>query len=58
MECNGDAVATINRALDVAIAALGNSATSDKIRTGLLAVRHFHLPSLLDAFEVNTIHAH
>ena len=59
MECNGDAVATINWALDAAIAAMGDSATSDEIRTGLLvAVRHYHLPSLLDAYEVDTSHAY
>ena len=58
MECNGDTVATINRALDAAIAALGDSAISDEIRTGLLAVRHYHLPSLLDAYEVDTRRAH
>lgn len=58
IECNGDTVATINRALDAAIAALGDSATSDEVRTGLLAVRHYHLPNLLDAFEVDTNHAH
>lgn len=58
LECNGDAVATINRALDAAIAALGNSARNDEIRAGLLAVRHSHLPNLLDAFEVNTSHAY
>ena len=58
MECNGDPVATINRALDAAIAALDGSATSDEIRAGLLAARHHHVPSLLDAYEVNTSHAH
>ena len=58
MECNGDPVATINRALDAAIAALDGSATSDEIRAGLLAVRHYHLPSLLDAYEVDTRHAY
>ena len=58
MECDGDAVATINRALDAAIAALGDSAISDEIRTGLLAVRHYHLPSLLDAYEVDTRRAY
>ena len=58
MECNGDAVATMNRALDAAIVALGGSATSDEIRAGLLAVRHYHLPSLLDAFEVDTRRAY
>ena len=39
--------------------AMGDSATSDEIRTGLLvAVRHYHLPSLLDAYEVDTSHAY
>lgn len=55
MECNGDSVATINRALDAAIAALNDS---DEVRTGLLAARHYHLPNLIDAFEVNTNHAY
>ena len=58
MECDGDAVATMNRALDAAIVALGDSATNDEIRAGLLAVRHYHLPSLLDAYEVDTSHAY
>ena len=58
MECDGDTVATIYRALDAAIAAMTDSAASDEIRAGLLAVRHFHLPSLLDAFEVDTSRAH
>lgn len=55
MECNGDPVATINRALDAAIAALNDS---DEVRTGLLAVRHYHLQNLLDAFEVDTRRAY
>lgn len=58
MECDGDTVATINRALDAAIDALDDGATSDEVRTGLLAVRHYHLPYLIDAFEVNTNHAY
>ena len=58
MECDGDAVATMNRALDAAIAAMTDSAISDEIRTGLLAVRYHHLPSLLDAYEVDTSRAY
>ena len=58
MECDGDTVATIYRKLDKAIDALDDSAISDEVRTGLLAVRHYHLPNLLDAFEVDTRRAH
>ena len=58
MECDGDTVATIYHKLDKVLATLEDSATNDEIRTELLAVRHFHLPSLLDAFEVDTSRAH
>ena len=58
IECDGDTVATINRKLDKVLATLDDSAKNDEIRAELLAVRHFHLPSLLDAFEVDTRRAH
>ena len=58
MECDGDTVATINRLLDGVIDGLDDSAANDARRTALMAVRHFHLPSLLDAFEVDTSRAH
>lgn len=58
MECDGDTVAIINRLLDEVIASLGNKSKHDARRTALNAVRHFHLPSLLDAYEVDTSRAH
>jgi hypothetical protein len=58
MECDGDTVATIYRLLDQAIASLDDTPTNDTAITALNAVRHFHLPSLLDAFEVDTRRAH
>ena len=58
MECDGDTVATINRLLDVAIGGLDDSPANDARRTAINAVRHFHLPSLLDAYEVDTRRAY
>ena len=57
MACDGDAVATINRLLDTAIASMGATPANAEIIAGLMAVREYHLPCLLDAFEVCTAHA-
>ena len=57
MTCDGDVVATINRLLDAAIATMGDNPANAEAIAGLMAVREFHLPGLLDAFEVDTSHA-
>ena len=57
MACDGDVVATMNRHLDVAIAIMGDNPANAEAIAGLMAVREFHLPGLLDAFEVDTSHA-
>ena len=57
MACNGDVVATINRLLDAVIASMGNTPANAETIAGLMAVREYHLPGLLDAFEVRTNHA-
>ena len=57
MACDGDAVATMNRLLDAAIATMGDNPANAEAIAGLMAVREFHLPGLLDAFEVDTSRA-
>ena len=57
MACDGDVVATMNRHLDVAIAIMGDNPANAEAIAGLMAVREYHLPCLLDAFEVCTTHA-
>ena len=57
MACDGDVVATINRLLDTAIASMGDNPANAETVAGLMAVREYHLPCLLDAFEVETSHA-
>ena len=57
MVCDGDVVATINRLLDEAIASMGDNPANAETIAGLMAVREYHLPCLLDAFEVDTSRA-
>ena len=54
MACDGDVVATINRLLDTAIASMDDNPANAETIAGLMAVREYHLPCLLDAFEVDT----
>ena len=57
MACDGDAVATMNRLLDAVIATIGDKHSIEENIARLMAVREYHLPCLLDAFEVCTSHA-
>ena len=57
MACDGDVVATINRLLDAAITTMGNKPANAETIAGVIAVREYHLPCLLDAFEVDTSRA-
>lgn len=57
MACDGDVVATINRHLDAVIATIDDKRFIEENIALLMAVREYHLPCLLDAFEVDTSRA-
>ena len=58
MACDGDAVATMNRLLDAVIATIGDKHSIGENIARLMAVREYHLPGLLNAFEVETSRAY